>query len=414
MGALNKIAYLTGEYPRATDTFIQREVAALRAMGREVVTCSIRQTGAEHHVGPEQRAEAARTFHVLKAAKSPLHLLRCHWRFLRKNPGRYLEALKLALTTNPGGVKNTLYQLFYFAEAAVLGAHLQDQDVTHLHNHIAKSSCSVAMLMSEMTGIPFSFTLHGPDIFFAPDHWRLDKKIEKARFVACISHFCRSQAMSFSTTDHWNKLHIVHCGVDPKLYEDVEKSKENKFLFVGRLAAVKGLPVLLEALVDLPNAELTVVGDGPDRDALQAKARDLGVTQRVEFLGYKSQTEVADYLKTHSVFVLPSFAEGVPVVLMEAMAAGLPVVTTKIAGVPELVEDGVSGRLVSPGDVSALSDALNELSQNKSRNAKMGAAGRAKVISEFSVSSEAAWLSGLFDGYGAGDPPTELRPETGQ
>ncbi|CUJ13366.1 glycosyltransferase family 4 protein [Cognatishimia activa] len=414
MGALNKIAYLTGEYPRATDTFIQREVAALRAMGREVVTCSIRQTGAEHHVGPEQRAETARTFHVLKAAKSPLHLLSCHWRFLRQNPGRYFESLRLALTTNPGGTKNTLYQLFYFAEAAVLGAHLQDQDVTHLHNHIAKSSCSVAMLMSEMTGIPFSFTLHGPDIFFAPQHWRLDKKIEKARFVACISHFCRSQAMSFSTTEQWNKLHIVHCGVDPSLYSDAEKLNKNKFLFVGRLAAVKGIPVLLEALVDLPNAELTIVGDGPDRDALQAKARDLGVSQRVDFVGYKSQSDVAEYLKTHSVFVLPSFAEGVPVVLMEAMAAGLPVVTTKIAGVPELVEDGVSGRLVSPGEVSALAGALKEMSEDPIRNSEMGAAGRAQVISEFSVSKEAAWLSELFDGYGAGDPPSDLRPEAGQ
>ena len=166
--------------------------------------------------------------------------------------------------------------------------------------------------------------------------------------------------------------------------------------------------------MDLPNAELTVVGDGPDRDALQAKARDLGVSQRVDFAGYKSQADVADYLKTHSVFVLPSFAEGVPVVLMEAMAAGLPVVTTKIAGVPELVEDGVSGRLVSPGDVSALADALKEMSQDPIRNSEMGAAGRATVVSEFTAANEAAWLSKLFDGYGASDPPTELRPEAGQ
>jgi len=412
MGALKKIAYLTGEYPRATDTFIQREVLALREMGREVLTCSIRQTGAEHHVGPEQRAEAARTFHVLKSAKSPLHLLRCHWGFLREDAGRYFAALRLALSTNPGGVKNSLYQLFYFAEAAVLGAHLRDQDVTHIHNHIAKSSCSVAMLMSEMTSIPFSFTLHGPDIFFAPEHWRLDKKIEKASFVACISHFCRSQGMSFSAPEHWDKLHIVHCGVDPERYGDTEKPEAKKLLFVGRLAAVKGLPVLLEALVDLPDTTLTVVGDGPDRAALQAQAQDLGLADRVDFVGYKSQDEVAGYLKSHAVFVLPSFAEGVPVVLMEAMAAERPVVTTRIAGVPELVEEGISGLLVPPGDVKALRDALKRLSDDPKLAAKMGKAGRKKVVQDYTAKREAAWLSALFEGYGDGAPPLDIRPET--
>ncbi|MFY0597537.1 MAG: glycosyltransferase family 4 protein [Cognatishimia sp.] len=411
MGTLNKIAYLTGEYPRATDTFIQREVAALRALGREVLTCSIRQTGPEHHVGPEQRAEAAKTFHVLKTAKSPLHLLRCHWRFLSRAPGRYYATLKLAFGTNPGGVKNTLYQLFYFAEAAVLGAHLQDQQVTHLHNHIAKSSCSVAMLMSEMTGIPFSFTLHGPDIFFAPGHWRLDKKIEKAKFVACISHFCRSQAMSFSAPDHWSKLHIVHCGVAPERYDNNEVPDDDSLLFVGRLAAVKGLPILFDALVDVPAAHLTVVGDGPDREALQMQTRDLGISDRVDFVGYKSQDEVANYLKSHKVFVLPSFAEGVPVVLMEAMASARAVITTKIAGVPELVEQDVSGKLVSPGDVKGLSGAITQLLVDGKLCAAMGNAGKAKVAKSFDVSKEAAWLSELFDGYAANDVPNGLRPE---
>lgn len=410
MGALEKIAYLTGEYPRATDTFIQREVAALRAMGREVVTCSIRQTGPEHHVGPEQRAEAAKTFHVLKAAKSPVHLLRCHWRFLRETPGRYFSALRLAFTTNPGGFGNSLYQLFYFAEAAVLGAHLRDQGVQHLHNHIAKSSCSVAMLMSEMAGIPFSFTLHGPDIFFAPEHWRLDKKIEKASFVACISHFCRSQAMSQSPSAEWSKLHIVHCGVDPDKYLGGKVASGQKLLFVGRLSAVKGLPILLQSLVDVPETTLTVIGDGPDRAELQAQARDLGLAQRVDFVGYKSQDEVADALKSHDIFVLPSFAEGVPVVLMEAMASERPVITTQIAGIPELVEAGVDGLLVPPGDVSALTRALQTLADDPDMQARMGKSGRTKVCAGYRSDAEAEWLSGLFDGYISGEPPMDIRP----
>lgn len=413
MGALTHIAYLTGEYPRATDTFIQREVTALRELGHPLSTCSIRETGPEHLVGAEQRAEAARTFHVLKSAKNPMHLLKCHWRFLKESPRRYGKALKLALQTNPGGIKSTLYQLFYFAEAAVLGDHLRDQGVTHLHNHIAKSSCSVAMLTSEMTGIPFSFTLHGPDIFFAPDHWRLDKKIEKAKFVACISHFCRSQAMSFSQTKDWDKLHIVHCGVDPSRYSagaDPQAPMAD-LLFVGRLAAVKGLPVLLNALASLPKITLTVVGDGPDRAALEAQSKDLGLSDRVTFLGYQSQTEVAALQTCHRLFVLPSFAEGLPVVLMEAMAAARPVITTRIAGVPELVQDGKSGILVPPGDQAALAKAIQKLCKSNALQDKMGQVGRAKVMADFAIDSEVDWLSHLFESYAQDMPPKTLRPE---
>ncbi|MDO6725749.1 glycosyltransferase family 4 protein [Cognatishimia sp. 1_MG-2023] len=410
MGDLNRIAYLTGEYPRATDTFIQREVAALRDLGHHVETCSIRQTGVEHLVGEEQRTEAARTFYVLKAAKAPLHLLKCHWNFLRENPSRYFKSLKLALQTNPGGPKSTFYQLFYFAEAAVLGDYLRRQNITHLHNHIAKSSCSVAMLMSEMTGIPYSFTLHGPDIFFAPDHWRLDKKIEKASFVACISHFCRSQAMSFSNPAHWNKLHIVHCAIDPDRYDDASNKGGKRLLFVGRLAAVKGLPILLNAMADQPDLSLTVIGDGPDRAALEQQSADLGLASRVTFAGYKSQSEVATALTEHDIFVLPSFAEGVPVVLMEAMAAARPVITTQIAGIPELVTHEASGILIPPGDETALKTALKSLADNPEKQVQMGQTGRAKVVAEFNLNHEPAWLSQLLTGYANDTPPQSIRP----
>ena len=154
------VAYLTGEYPRATDTFIQREVAALRTHGLTVETCSIRRTGAEHHVGEEQRAEAARTFHVLEQTGKPLRSLKAHLAALRA-PGRYLRALRLAWNTAPGGIKGHLYNLIYFAEAVVLAYHMRRRGVVHLHNHIAKSSCTVAMLASAVSGIPYSFTLHG-------------------------------------------------------------------------------------------------------------------------------------------------------------------------------------------------------------------------------------------------------------
>ena len=399
------IAYLTGEYPRATDTFIQREVAALRALGQPVETCSVRRTGSEHLVGEEQQAEAKSTFYILAAAKAPVTLLGALFSALLRNPLGFFRTLGLAVKTAPPGLRNFLYQLFYFAEAAVLAAHLRKKGVRHLHNHIAKSSCTVAMLTSALSGIPYSFTLHGPDIFFAPDHWRLDEKIKRASFVACISHFCRSQAMAFCDPKHWGKLHIVHCGVDPARYEAGEDPVDTNLLFVGRLAPVKGLPILLRALeplvADYPDIHLTVIGDGPGRTALEHQAASAGLAEHVSFVGYQSQSEVAVAMAAADLFVLPSFAEGVPVVLMEAMAARRPVVATQIAGIPELVTDGASGLLVPPGNPEALTAAIGKILANPARATAMGIAGRARVESAFDISKEAARLAALIDGGAA-------------
>ncbi|MCA0940364.1 glycosyltransferase [Salipiger pacificus] len=393
-----KLAYLTGEYPRASDTFIQREVAALRALGHEVLTCSIRTTGPEHLVGPEQRAEHAQTFKVLDACRSPLRLLRAHARWMRR-PGRYLRALALAWQSAPKGLKGRAFNLIYFAEAGVLAEALAEAGIQHLHNHIAKASCTVAMLASELSGIPYSFTIHGPDIFFEPHHWRIDEKTHRARFVACISAFCRAQLMCFADRADWGKLEIIHCGIDPSRYAPSRHAGQS-LLFTGRLAGVKGVPVLLRALAALaprhPELRLHLIGDGPERRALEALATELGIAERCEFLGYRSQAEVAEALTGADIFVLPSFAEGVPVVLMEAMAAQVPVVTTRIAGVPELVEHGVSGLLVPPGEAEALTEALDALLADPGTRRSMGAAGLAKVAAEFNATTEAAKLSALF------------------
>jgi glycosyltransferase involved in cell wall biosynthesis len=407
------LLYLTGEYPRATDTFIQREVAALRAQGITVMTASIRRTGPEHLVGEEQIAEAAQTFHVLEAAKHPLRLAAAKLRLLR-HPGRFFRAFALAWRTAPGGLRNWLWQMFYFAEAIMLADHMQRHGVRHLHNHIAKASCTVAMLASELSGIPYSFTLHGPDIFFAPDHWRLDEKIARARFVACISEFCRAQAMIFSDRALWDKLHIVHCGIDPARYDPAPRQGPPHLTFVGRLAAVKGVPVLLEALSvlkgELPRLRVTLIGDGPERARLEQDAADLGLRDVVDFAGYRSQSEVARALKVTDALVLPSFAEGVPVVLMEAMAAGRPVITTGVAGVSELVEHGKSGFLVPPGDAQRLAQAIRAVLADPDRRIEMGRTGRTRVVEDFDIGKEAAWLGRLFEVYADGAAHPGKRP----
>ncbi|MFD1342727.1 glycosyltransferase family 4 protein [Litorisediminicola beolgyonensis] len=399
---MKRVAYLTGEFPRASDTFIQREIAALRALGHEVLPCSIRRTGPEHLVGPEQRALQSETWHVLEAAKRPGTLLRALGAAIAR-PGALAKTAGLAWRTAPKGLRAKLWQGFYLIEALVLADMLRRRNVAHLHNHIAKASCSVAMLASELSGIPFSFTLHGPDIFFEPMHWRIDEKAARARFTICISSFARSQLMCFAAPEHWDRLHIVHCGVEPDRYgrEASEKGPGTRLLFVGRLAGVKGVPLLVDAVrrlaSDHPDVQLDLIGDGPDRAALEAKVTNAGLSDRIRFLGYRNQEAVADALVETDLFVLPSFAEGVPVVLMEAMAAGVPVVTTRIAGVPELVEDGETGLLVPAGNPEALTSAIATLITDPDRRRRMGAAGQRKVRAEFDSRREGAKLSALIE-----------------
>jgi len=390
-----RIAYLTGMYPRATDTFIQREVSVLRQKGLEVYTFSVRRPGDEHIVGPEQKTEREQTFYILPP--NPITLVWSHLILLFTSPGRYLKALALAWSTNQPGLRGTLYQLFYFAEAGILAQQIRAKQIQHLHNHIADSCCTVAMLAAELGGFTFSFTMHGPYIFFEPYRWRIDQKITRSLFVICISHFCRSQGMLFAPTDTWNRLHIVHCGVDPALFNLVSHNQPGKrLLYVGRLSAAKGLPILLESLVMLksshPEIILTVVGDGEDRAELEQMTARLELNDNVKFVGYQSQAKVREYMQETDVFVLPSFAEGVPVSLMEAMAAGVPVVTTQIAGVSELVENGVSGYIVPPGDSTTLAERIKILLTEPQRRNQFGVAGREKVETEFNLNHEVARL----------------------
>jgi len=403
-----RIAYLTGQYPQVSLTFVLREIAALRAMGMDVLSCSIRKTPPHLHPGEAEKAEAARTFYVLEAARNPLTLLRAQ-AYMLQRPGAYLRTLRLAWRCRTPGWKAALYQIFFFLEALILARHLEAQRVTHLHNHFASGSATVAMLVHELTGIPFSFTLHGPADLFEHWRWRLDEKVARAAFVATISHFARSQLMYFSDPAHWSKIRIVHCGVHPALYaaapdKEADAQAPLRLLFVGRLAPVKGVRVLLEALEHLPDLSLDIVGDGVDRAGLEAAARPLGA--RVRFLGYKSQSDVAALLQAADILVLPSFAEGVPVVLMEALASARPVVATQVAGVGELVQDGETGFMVPAGDVAGLVARIRQLADDPDLRAAMGAAGRARVTAEFDITREAARMARLI----AEGPGDDLRP----
>ncbi len=388
---------MTGEYLRLSPfVFIHREVAALRQQGFHVETFTIRGlSDPGEAVNDVQREEAKSTFAVLPPSLG--RLLGSHAALLTRSPERWWRALRLAWATRPPGPAALFRQLAYFAEAGIVAERMRERGLVHLHNHFASSSGTVAMLAAELGGFTFSISEHGPDIFYAPEWWRLDAKFSRALFVACISHFCRSQVLIWTPVERWHRVHIVHCGVDPaEFVPRPHGGRGRRLLFTGRLAGVKGVPILLETLARLrerdPGLELTLAGDGPDRAKLEEEARRLGVADGVHFLGYQSSAQVRSLLQETDVFVLPSFAEGVPVVLMEAMASGVPVVATQVAGVSELVEDGVSGFVVPPGDVDALAGAIARLLDDSELRGRFGAAGRRAVEREFDVGREAGWL----------------------
>ncbi len=405
---LPRLAYFTSTYPAASHTFILREITALEELGFEILPCAIREPAPDNLIGPEERAAHAKTFYVLKAARR-LPTLPLAFLSALARPKAFMRTLGLALRTAPPGFKGAMKQSFYLAEALILARHLRKQEIAHLHNHFSDHCANVAMLSSVLSGIPFSYTLHGPNELYEAHKWYFGEKTARAAFVACISHFARSQAMYFSDPEHWDKLRIVHCGVVPERYDRARQAADGtRLLFVGRLTPVKGVRLLLEAFGRAAalrdDITLDIIGDGEDRAHLEALAAPYGA--RVRFLGYRSQEEVAEALTLADALVLPSFAEGLPVVLMEALAAATPVICSQVAGVAELVEDGTSGFIIPAGDVDTLTARIQTLAESPAQARAMGLHGQARVRAEFDIRTEAARIGRLF----AEGPGSDLRP----
>ncbi len=424
MSPIARVAYFTMEYPRATDTFIRREVAGLREVGIDVHSFAVRRPSDGEMVSDEQRSVRDDTTYVLPPSIG--RVVGAQLKLVSRHPKRWIAAATLAKRTSRAGVRGHLFQLFYFLEAGVIADELIDRDIDHIHAHFGDVATSVAMLAGALANRPFSFTLHGPGVFFDANVWQLGTKIARARFVSCISWFARSQAQLLSSEDDATKLHIIHCGVDPTGYAGgtdgheaagSSASDETKLAFVARLDHVKGLAVLIDAVADArahgSNVSLTVVGDGPKRKSFERHAAKAGVADVIDFVGYQSQAGVADVLSGADVFVLPSFAEGVPVSLMEACASSLPVIATQVGGVSELVVDGETGFIVPPGDVQALSDRIAMLASDTDMRRRFGAAGRHKVIDEFDSRVEASRLATLFAASAQLDSDRSTAPRIG-
>ena len=322
-----------------------------------------------------------------------------HVRTLVSRPARYLAGLLYALGLAGGSPRRLLNGLFYFVEAVLLGDWMARTGVSHVHVQFATT---VGLIAARIFPITLSMTIHGPAEFDDAVGFRLADKVRAAAFVCATSRWARSQLMRLCDVSQWPKLHIVPQGVDPAVFRPCpfrERPSPFQIICVGRLAPVKGLHVLVEA-VDLlvrqgRRVRLRLVGDGPDRASLEREVSTRGLTPHVSFEGWANQDRVRAFYAESDIFALPSFAEGVPTVLMEAMAMEIPCVATAIAGIPELIRDGVDGILVPPSDGGQLADAIARLMDDPGLRRRLGAAGRRSVMERYALRRNAAALADL-------------------
>jgi glycosyltransferase involved in cell wall biosynthesis len=398
------IAYLTSAYARASDSFIRGEVARLRALGFTVHTFSIRRPEPRELVTEEIRREHEATEFVLAAGAARLGLA---WlRTVLRSPRRALSAARLAVRLGTPGLKGRLWPLAYLVEAAYLAERLRVGGVEHLHNHIGEGSAAVAMLASVLSAIPFSLTIHGPGEFDRPTLLALGEKIRRASFTVAVSDYGRSQLFRWSDPADWPRIHVVHCGLDGTFLDAGTPPipEEGRLVCVGRLSEQKGTLLLVEAAGRLAAEglafELALVGDGPLRGPIEALIERLGLRRHVRLAGWQGAESVRAEILRARALVLPSFAEGLPVVLMEAMALGRPVISTYVAGIPELVVPGVCGWLVPAGSVEALTEAMRDaLSASVQDLERIGRAGAARAAQRHDGAVEAAKLAALIERY---------------
>lgn len=399
--AAPRLAYLVSRYPAVSHTFILREVLQLRERGFDIAVASINAPDREvEDMTADERGEAERTYYVKRHGIAGA--LAAHVSALRE-PAAWLRGLRAAFSLGGANPRQVAYNLFYFTEALMLVRWMRAQRLSHLHVHFATAAASVALILKRSFPVGLSLTVHGPDEFYdARGQW-LTQKFEAADFLVCISRFARSQLMQLTAARHWNKFEVCPLGVDADRYVPAPPhpaARPFKVLCVGRLTPAKGQRILIDACAALAaqgrDFRLVLVGAGPDEADLKAAVAAHGLGERVEFTGPLNQAQVRARYADADAFALPSFSEGVPVVLMEAMASGVPCVTTRITGIPELIHDGEHGLLVTPSDTAQLAGALARLMDDPQLRARIAAAGRAKVRETHDLQRNVARLADIF------------------
>ena len=400
-----KLAYLVNTYPRASHTFIRREIQALERIAIPVHRFAMRSDRAAL-IDAGDIAEDLRTEHVLEMGILRLMATAVIW--MIAHPVAAVRAMGLALACGkrgaggPAGTGGRLRHVIYLVEAAYIARRCRDLGIGHLHAHFGTNSATVALLAHALGGPRFSFTVHGPEEFDAPLALSLPQKIEGAAFVVAISSFGRSQLCRWVGPAHLDKIKVVHCGIEPDRFPTPSAPPEGgpHLVAVGRLSAQKGFAILIEAMAiaapALPNLHLTLVGDGELRGQIKGLIQKYGLAPRITLAGWQDEAGVRRALDGAQALILPSFAEGLPMVLMEAMANGRPVIATAIAGVPELVNRDC-GWVVPAGDAMALATAMHALSQMPAEKlAEMGHAARERVFARHDIDQLASALATHF------------------
>jgi glycosyltransferase involved in cell wall biosynthesis len=396
-----RVAYLINRYPAASHSFIRREIEAVEAQGIAVVRFSIRPVNTEQLPDKRDQAELAKTTSLLGLGALPLvvsGLAR-----VISAPAVSLKGLKVAFSKCDWKPLEIIRRTAYFLEAALLVTRLRNEGIQHMHAHFGTNSATVARIASILSGIPYSFTVHGPDEFDAPDGLDLAGKVRDCAFCVAISSFGRSQLMRWSAFGDWHKIRVVRCGVDSGFLdgEALTQPPAAPYLCsIARLSAQKGLPLLIEAATELKRRghsfRLTLVGDGEMRSEIEAMIAARKLEQYVILAGLANSKTVIAHLQQARAMVLPSFAEGLPVVIMEALALGRPVIVSAIAGTPELVT-GDCGWLVPAGSVDGLVDAMEDaLEALPEQLSAMGQNGRERVLTSHNAAENGRELAALF------------------
>lgn len=400
-----KVAYLVNVYPSISHSFIRREILALEDMGVEVTRLALRGWDSTL-VDPADKAELDRTRHTLRNGAGRLMLGALG--FALRHPARYFTGLRLALRMSRGNARGWPYHLVYLAHAIQILRWLDGSGVTHCHAHFGTNSAEIAALLHEIGGPGFSFTTHGAEVFDDPQGHALPVKAEGATALVTSCAYIGSQMMYHIPTRFWPKVEVVHCGLAADSFDATPTPLPDHpvFLSVGRFSPEKGHLVLLDAFAKLraarPDARLVMAGDGPMRAEVEARIAALGLGEAVEITGWVTAAQVRDALRAARCLVHPSFTEGLPVVIMEAMAAFRPVISTYIAGIPELVRAGETGWLVPAGQVEDLAAAMLACTDMPDEDLmRMARAGAARVAERHDVPNEAAKLKALFEGSAA-------------
>jgi len=394
------LAYLVSRYPAVSHTFILREIAQLRTLGHTIHTASINLPDRQlEAMDAAERAEAQATYCVKTDGASGAIGALAFWAV--RAPGRLFKTIRQGM-----GLGQGMKGLAYAVEAAMVGRWMHQRRLAHLHVHFGNAGAAVGVLAKTLTGCHLSYTIHGPDEFDDVPGQKLAWKMRAADAVVCISQFARGQLMRISAPDDWTKFKVCRLGVDPAQFSFSPRTnitQKVSLLCVGRLTPAKGQVLLVQACAQLRDAgidfNLTLVGEGPDRSRIETAISTHQLNARITLTGALTQDGVRRALSEADVFVLPSLAEGIPVVLMEAMSSGVPCISSPVNGIPELIEHQRTGLLATAGDVDSLAQQLLMLARDATQRRSMAQAARQKVEQHFNLARNVDQLSHIFGGF---------------